>query len=106
VVDLRVLQDGPPKDGVRIIGRVYTGMYVTSEPARGIKLLITGPGGSISTTTDHQGVYDLVGLAPGHYSVDVESGSHSDYRDRAQADVKSGEVWEATLIANSGRGLL
>lgn len=82
---------------------MYTDLLVTSEPARGVKLLITGPAGSISTTTDQQGIYDLVGLPAGRYSVQVESPvEFEDQRhllSRAEGDVKSGEVWGATLVA-------
>ena len=99
IVDLRVLKDGPPKLGVRIIGRVDTDMYVTSEPARGVRLLITGPDGTITVTTDQQGIYDLIGLPAGHYSVQVESESQRRSFSRAEGDVKSGEVWGANLIA-------
>jgi len=73
VADLRALQDGPLKSGVRIIGTVYRDMYVTSEPARNVEVIVTGPKGSISTTTDQQRVYDLAGLPEGNYSVTVNS---------------------------------
>lgn len=106
--DIRALQDGPPKSGVRIIGRVYTDMYVTSEPARGVNVLIAGPGGRMSTTTDQEGVYDLSGLPAGHYSVWLESRSKfEDERhplSKAEGDAKSGEVWGATLVACSAPG--
>jgi len=106
--DIRALQDGPPKSGVRIIGRVYTDMFVTSEPARGVKVLINGPRGKISTTTDQEGIYDLSGLPAGHYSVLVES--RFEFEDerhplsKAEDDVKSGQVWGATLVACSAPG--
>lgn len=106
--DIRALEGGPPKSGVRIIGRVYTDMYVTSEPARAVKLLINGPGGKMSTMTDQEGIYDLSGLPEGHYSVWVESRfkfedeRHPSYK--AEGDVKSGEVWGATLVACSTPG--
>jgi hypothetical protein len=95
-VDLRVLQDGPPSSGVRIIGRVYADTYGT--PASGAKVLITVPGGSISTTTDQQGIYDLVGLPAGRYSVRLEPGIATMYSHETEQDVKSGEVWGATLF--------
>ena len=97
VADLRALQDGPPKSGVRIIGTVYTDMYVTSEPARNVEVIVTGPKGNISTTTDQQGVYDLAGLPEGHYSVTVNADHY--FFHSAVADVKSGQVWGTTLIA-------
>jgi hypothetical protein len=99
MVDLRVLQDGPPTSGIRIIGRVYTDMYAASEPARGAKLLITGPTGTISTATDQQGIYDLIGLPPGHYIVEIELENQRRYSYRSEGDVKPGEVWGSDLIA-------
>jgi hypothetical protein len=96
-LELRVLQDGRPKSGVRIVGIVYTDLLATSEPARGVKMLITEPGGSVTTTTDQQGIYDLVGLPAGHYSVQVES--ESERQRGVECEVKSGEVLESTLIA-------
>jgi hypothetical protein len=75
--------------------------FVTSEPVRGVRVLIAGPGGNISTTTDQQGIYNLVGLPAGHYSVQVESESQQDhFYGKAQSDVKSGEVWGARLVAH------
>jgi hypothetical protein len=102
-VDLRVLQDGPPKSGVRIIGQVYTAMDSTGLPAQGVKLSITGPGGKVTATTDSQGIYDLVGLPSGHYSVQVEpEGQRDHFSGAASGDVKSGEVWGTTLVRRTG----
>ena len=95
--DLRSLRDGPPKSGARIIGTVYTDMYVTSEPARNVKVTVVGPNGSTSTTTDQEGIYDLVGLPQGHYSVAVHSDDY--FFHEAECDLKPGQVWGFTLIA-------
>jgi hypothetical protein len=99
VADLRVLQAGPPSSGVRIIGTVYTDMFVTRDPARDLELIISGPSGTVSATTDENGVYDLQGLHPGHYSVQIKSESLHGHWYRAEADLKDGQVWGATLIA-------
>jgi hypothetical protein len=99
VADLRSLRDGPPRSGVRIIGTVYTDMFVTSEPSRNVEVVVTGPKGSISTTTDQYGIYDLAGLPEGHYSVVVNHENLGYFRHKAEADVKSGQVWGVTLIA-------
>jgi len=66
-VDLRLLHDGPPRDGARIIGRTTRGWGDIVEP--GTKVLITGPSGTITTFSDQQGIYDVHGLPPGHYDV-------------------------------------
>ena len=99
VADLRALRAGPPSSGVRIIGTVYTDMFVTSDPARDLELIVTGPSGTVSATTDENGVYDVTGLTPGHYSVQIKSERLHGYRYGAEADVKAGQVWGATLIA-------
>ena len=100
--DVRALVDGPPKSGVRILGTVYTDMFVTSEPARSMEVTVTGPSGSITTTTDQQGIYDVGGLPAGHYSVQVRSENLHSYFYMAERDVKSGEIWGATLTAHAG----
>ncbi len=86
-VDLRIVRDGPPKSGVRIIGRVYDlrgskrGMAVPDSP-----IMVTGPAGPISTLTDKDGVYDFRDLPPGHYSIRVGPRDHG-------ADLKTGDIW-------------
>jgi len=99
VADLRALSEGPPKSGVRIIGTVYTHVPGGDGLARNVEVIITGPKGSISATTDEQGVYDVSGLPEGHYSVKARSADLDGYGHEEQGDVKSGEVWGATLIS-------
>ncbi len=100
-VDLRVLHDGPPKSGVRIIGHVYHETLVALEPVPNANLLVTGPNGTIQATTDQQGIYDFVGLPPGHYAIEVQSKNQYHTRSyRAESNLKDGEVWGATLTAS------
>jgi hypothetical protein len=54
--DLRALQEGPAKSGVRVIGSVFSKMYGESAPAPEVEILVTGPAGTVTTTTDQQGV--------------------------------------------------
>jgi hypothetical protein len=72
-VDLRVLRDGPPREGVRILGRTVrlTGDYPYPrwETAPSMKVVIRGPVGSTSVASDEHGVYDVTGLPPGNYEV-------------------------------------
>ena len=103
VADLRALKDGPPRSGVRVLGTVYTDMFVTSEAARNLEVIATGPGGSITTTTDQEGIFDIAGLPAGHYSVQVKSENLRGYFSRAEGDVKSGEIWGATLIDHAAQ---
>jgi len=100
-VDLRLLQDGPPKSGVRIIGRVYEGELITNKPVPAVKLWIAGPAGTIATITDAQGIYDLVGLPAGHYSIRVDPAFLHRHRPYSQeTDLKSGEIWVPSLITD------
>jgi hypothetical protein len=92
--DLRVLDDDPPRSGVRVIGRVFD----PSLPARHVTVLITGPGGTISTKTNEEGIYDYSGLPPGHYSLRIDGEAPPDYLH--EGDIASGEVWGVSLLAN------
>jgi hypothetical protein len=88
----RVLEEGPPKSGARVIGLVFWGSW-RDQPARGVKVLVTGPGGTISITTDRHGVYERSGLPPGHYSIRPEAVDAS-----RECDVKSGDNWGPSLL--------
>ena len=103
-VELRLLHDGPPKSGARIIGRVYTEM---PKPARGVTVLITGPTGRIRATTDSEGIYDVTGLPSGHYSARVDRDNRPEAPNyEEEADVEPGGVWEATLHADPANYLI
>jgi hypothetical protein len=69
-VALRILHDGPPKTGVRLIGRVYE--EKSKEPVPGAGVSIQGPPGNIVSVTDARGVYDLNGLPAGQYTVGMQ----------------------------------
>lgn len=77
VVAIRILRDGPPKSGVRVIGRLYKGGYLTNgssrAPLAGIAVNIAGPNGSIISVTDADGVYDAHG-PPGLYKLHLATG--------------------------------
>jgi hypothetical protein len=78
-------------------------MFVTSEAARNLEVIVTGPGGSVAITTDQEGIFDIAGLPAGHYSVQVKPENLRSYFNRAEGDVKSGEIWGATLIAHAAQ---
>jgi hypothetical protein len=72
-VDLRVLRDRSSHGAtVRIIGSVtrYAGHKRQAVPGRTV--VIDGPTGAFTLTTDTEGIYDATGLPPGHYKVHVE----------------------------------
>lgn len=104
-IELRVLQDGPPKNAVRIIGRVthsLTPDYRT-EVLPGIDIVIVGPGGSVVTTTDQHGIYDVTGLPPGRYSIrtDTSNGKSQQYATCGlggeNPKLAAGDVWGCTI---------
>ena len=73
-VDLRVLREGPPTDGVRVIGQVVR--YEPGYERQGIPhvpVTITGPMGSVVTITDQEGIYDLKNVPEGSYSVRTDT---------------------------------
>jgi hypothetical protein len=95
-VDLRVLRDGPPKSGGRIIGRLWRlrtppGRPNYSESVANATVMLAGPMGEVSTTTGTDGIFDFRDLPPGHYSISV--GSY----ELGTKDLKAGEVWGGSL---------
>lgn len=102
-VELRVLQDGPPKNGIRIIGRVvsdYPDLHPKLVP--GVRVLITGPNGTTATTTDREGIYDVQGLPPGSYTIRATALDETNHLfpscdSREGAHLVAGEVWGCTL---------
>lgn len=99
-VDLRVLHDGPPRDGVRIIGEVKRGRH-WEKAAAGIRVLISGPHGITTTETDQEGIYHVTGLPAGPYTIiayakpfRLGTNRCQTYRD---ADLKSSEIWGCEL---------
>lgn len=90
-VALRILHDGPPKSGVRVIGRVFDKLVADpSKPVPGIEVVITGPTGRTGAVTDAQGIYDVTGLPPGQYTVEFE-------RWKTAYDLKAGGIGEDTF---------
>lgn len=102
-VELRLLKQSPRWEGVRIIGRAEAMRPGSSVPS-GMKVIITGPSGTVVATTDRDGIYDVSGLAPGHYSVRADVPPNEVYHDyahckenREPVDLKPGDVWGCTL---------
>jgi len=104
-VELRILQDGPPKNGVRIIGRATHRTHAPNyqeEPSPGVNVIVAGPDGSVTTTTDLHGIYDVMGLPPGRYSIrtDVYSEKRHTYPScglQENPTLSSGDVWGCTI---------
>jgi hypothetical protein len=99
-VDLRVLNDGPPKNGVRVIGRVsrwIPGTNFDYAPVSGLEVVVAGTAGTFTAITDQHGIYDISGLPPGRYSVSAEAANGKgldSYRCPMRSeDLRSGDVW-------------
>jgi len=94
----RVLSQGPPRNGVRIIGRTYRRKPGGGdEPAPGMRVEIKGPSGSLFVTSDADAVYDMTGLPAGHYSIQIEHPSRRDQYEAFDydryANLVPGDVW-------------
>jgi hypothetical protein len=97
-VEIRLLRDGPPKDGVRIIGQVSRSLDHMAQPAPDVSILISGPAGSITTTTDAEGVYDVTRLPPGRYRVEIAPPNPRQPPCRESYELKTGDVWGCRLF--------
>lgn len=99
-VALRVLHDGPPTSGGRVIGRVYTGSGMLPEPHNprsGVNVLLKGSGMSRIFVTDADGIYDFVSLPPGHYTVEPLTATSG--RNLAVGfDLRLGEIKDRSLF--------
>ncbi len=102
-VPLRILRDGPPKSGVRLIGRARIDRSydrVLGRPVPGLEVSIVGPSGPIVSITDSQGVYDVKDLPPGRYTVhaQIQNSQGRASEGHGDAELKTGEVGEANLF--------
>jgi len=97
-LDLRLLRDGPPKDGVRVIGRAVRFQHDFSEQGvPGVEITITGPLGNVTATTDAHGIYDKVDLPPGAYTIRSDSDAEPPAMHPAQ-NLKAGDIGGRTLV--------
>lgn len=101
-VPLRILRDGPPKSGARLIGLVRIGSEYegpSPRPVPEIEVFIMGPGGPMVSVTDSQGVYDVHDLLPGQYIVraQIQDAQGKVLQGGGDAKLKAGEVGEANI---------
>jgi hypothetical protein len=97
-VELRLFRDSPHWEGVRIIGTVRK-RPLAGGMASGVTVIIDGPSGSTVTTTDHDGIYDVSGLPPGHYSIRVPSSRrHGACQVYGEQGLEPGDVWGCELF--------
>jgi hypothetical protein len=99
-VALRVLHDGPPTSGGRLIGRVYAGsgmLAALHNPRSGVSVLVKGAAMSSISVTDADGIYDFVSLPPGRYTVEPLTATSG--RNLAVGfDLRLGEVEDRSLF--------
>lgn len=74
-VDVRILMDGPPKSGARLIGAV--GGCSLYDPRPGVSIRVDGPATSFDLVTDKQGIYDAKDLPSGIYTIHEPGGTIS-----------------------------
>ena len=102
-LDVRILREGPSQKGVRIVGLVRG---KDNQPRLGAKVVVAGPRGSVDTTTDSEGIFDLKDLQPGHYAVRIEGCDESKnpafYRcsDDHASSLEEEDVWGIELRTN------
>jgi heme/copper-type cytochrome/quinol oxidase subunit 4 len=104
-VDLRLLRDGPPKIGVRIIGHVMQWRRGDNRSHIAPHVSVTimeDRGDRVTTMTDELGIYDAMGLPPGHYEVRLDSCTdRSSYGctcgQPTEEKLETGQVWGCTL---------
>lgn len=103
-VDLRVLRDGPPREGVRILGRTFrlTGdhSYPRWETAPSTKVVIRGPAGLTTVESDEHGVFDVAGLPAGMYEISRSpaAGVPASWRDiRCQWRIEAHDIRECNV---------
>ena len=103
-IDLRVLRDGPPQNGVRILGQTVrvTGTYPSYrwETLTAATVEIRGETGTIAVHSDEHGIYDVKGLPPGYYKVARQpaAGTLPSWRDTVcRWKVADGDIRDCTV---------
>jgi len=102
-VPLRILHDGTPSVGVRIIGCVYDAPLCTSPPERrtpipGASVVITGPAVKTVVMTDDDGIFDVSGLPVGEYRLEVKGSNRGSV---SELDLRKVPVVDVTLFMDT-----
>lgn len=97
--ELRIMREGAPRNGVRIIGRTYRmNSEGVREPAPGAELMIRGAVGRTTIVSDQNGVFDTGEISPGSYEV---YGGRSYVPQCHWRHLKVGEVRDCDVNAES-----
>lgn len=97
-LDLRVLRDGPPKEGGRVIGRAARVTPGKQEPAIEVPVEIWGRTGKFVAVTDKRGYYDIAGIPPGEYGVTSEGRRHP----QCYLSIRDRDVQECNVYLEQG----
>lgn len=83
-LEFRVLREGEPLNGARIMGHAEhlpsNSEYVerpTNHHLSGVRVSLIGPSGTVTTTTDQDGIYEFDGVQPAVYRIQAESGTET-----------------------------
>ena len=104
LIDLRVLREAPPTGGTQLIGyvrppEVFRGGLAPPAPRSflaGARIDVTGTNGTKKISTDETGIYQLDGLPPGDYTLQLAIPQNQ------VAGFFDGEVSPAKVHLNSG----
>jgi hypothetical protein len=99
-VAIRILRDGPPKSGARLIGWVSRDRWTDRRPVPRFGISVEGPSDSFVLWTDADGIYDITALPPGRYTLDsLAKGANdrSGFRGGKTFDLKAGEIGSANF---------
>jgi hypothetical protein len=101
-VNLRVLRSGIPITGVRIIGEVTRYNGKKREPAPGIEVVIEGPAGMVTVTTDKEGIYEIAGLSRGRYQIHTKASGYDSRHHQCGSgeDLGPGDIGGCQLFAD------
>ncbi len=94
---IRVLREGAPKSGSRLIGRVYIGVpydHRRRKPAPGTYVSLEGANGTVVSVADTDGVYDFTGLPSGSYTLRATATTSDG---RAFSDIQSFRLKDAEV---------
>ena len=102
---IRILRDGAPKSGARLIGRVYVGVPYGrrgKKPAPpGTPVNLDGTSGTITSVADADGIFDFTSVPSGTYTLhaNMTEPDGRSFSDTQPLRLKEGEVRDWDVYA-------
>ncbi len=101
---VRILREGAPKNGARLIGRVYVGVPYNRrgrKPAPGTHVNLDGTSGTITSVADADGIFDFTSVPPGTYTLraTVTEPDGRNFSETQPLSLKEGEVRDWNIYA-------